>query len=371
MAHARVGLGAAVAVAALALSACAGPSAPAPTRTPDVTTPGTTAPPATAAPAEPRTIVDGLAAPWSIVLVGDSALISERDSARILELTADGHLREVTTVAGVAHGGEGGLLGLAYDGDAGVYAYATASRGNRVERYTLTGAPGGYALSDPVIVIDGLPSARTHNAGRIAFGPDGKLYVPVGDAGDRDAAQDPAALNGKILRLEPDGAIPADNPTPGSAVYSLGHRNVQGIAWAPPGTTHAGTMYASEFGQNTWDELNEIVPGGNYGWPVVEGAGGADRGFVEPLQTWPTDAASPSGIAVIGDALYIANLRGAVLRRVPLSDPTASEELADEYGRLRDVIAGPDGTAWILTNNTDGRGQPREGDDRVLSVPVR
>ncbi len=364
MALARVGRSAAIAVAALVLCACAPPAGTAPTGPAPTSTPGATTPP-TAPPTAPRTIVDGLAAPWSIVRVGESALISERDSARILELTADGILREVTTVAGVAHGGEGGLLGLAYDGDAGVYAYATASRGNRVERYTLAGAPGDYALTDPVVVIDGLPAARTHNAGRIAFGPDGKLYVPVGDAGDRDAAQDPDALNGTILRLEPDGTIPADNPTPGSAVYSLGHRNVQGIAWTPD-----GTMYASEFGQNTWDELNKIVPGGNYGWPVVEGAGGADRGFVEPLQTWPTDAASPSGIAIIGDAIYIANLRGAVLRRVPLSDPTASEEVADEYGRLRDVIAGPDGTAWVLTNNTDGRGQPRDGDDRVLSVPV-
>lgn len=301
-----------------------------------------------------------------MVRVGTSALISERDSGRVRELTADGELRDVATVAGIAHGGEGGLLGLAFDGDAGLYVYSTASDGNRVQRSAIDGVPGELRLREPRTVIDGLPRAGNHNGGRIAFGPDGMLYVAVGDAGDPDAAQDRGALNGKILRLEPDGGIPADNPIAGSPVYSLGHRNVQGLAWAPD-----GRLFASEFGQQTWDELNEIVPGGNYGWPVVEGEGGRSQGFVDPLQSWATRDASPSGIAVIGDRILIANLRGEVLRTVPLDDLTASRELfAQSFGRLRDVLTGPDGTVWILTNNTDGRGTPREGDDRIIAVPL-
>lgn len=316
-------------------------------------------------PAEPVTIVSELEAPWSLARVGTSVLISERDTGRIRELTAAGTLRDVATVEGIAHGGEGGLLGLAFDGDGGLYVYSTAEDGNRVQRYVLDGTLGALALADPRIIIDRLPRAGNHNAGRIAFGPDGMLYVPVGDAEERVAAQDPESLNGKILRLLPDGGIPPDNPTPGSPVYSLGHRNVQGLAWAPD-----GRMFASEFGQQTWDELNEIVPGGNYGWPVVEGAGGAEDGFVDPLQSWATDAASPSGIAVVGDSILIANLRGEVLRAVPLADLGTSDEFfAGAFGRLRDVILGPDGAVWVLTNNTDGRGDPRDGDDRIIAVP--
>ena len=299
-----------------------------------------------------------------MAVVGSSVLVSERDSARVLEVAGDGQIREVGVVPGVVHGGEGGLLGLAVDGD-GLFVYSTGADGNRVERFTLAGGPGGYRLGSAQPVISGLPAAGTHNGGRIAFGPDGALYVAVGDAGDRPAAQDPGRLHGKILRLNADGSIPADNPRRGSPVYSLGHRNVQGLAWAAD-----GTMYASEFGQNRWDELNRIVPGGNYGWPVVEGAGGEDRGFIAPLQTWSTDAASPSGIAIVGSTILIANLRGRALRAVPLADPSASAIHAEGYGRIRDVTIGPDGTVWVLTGNTDGRGDPQPGDDRIISLPV-
>lgn len=328
-------------------------------------TPTASAAPAPTGPTGPTDITTGLDAPWSMVVVGTSVLISERDSARIVELAEGGDVREVTTVDGVVPGGEGGLLGLAFDGDDGLYAAFTAADDNRVVRFELTGEPGALGVRDPAPIIDGLPKAGIHNGGRIAFGPDGALYIGAGDAGDADAAQDPASLAGKILRVNADGTIPDDNPTPGSPVYSLGHRNVQGLAW-----TDDGTMLASEFGQNAWDELNVIVAGGNYGWPVVEGTGGEDQGFVDPVQAWDTSAASPSGIAVIGDAVYIANLRGRVLREVPLNDlGTSMEHLADEYGRLRDVIAGPDGGVWVLTGNTDGRGDPADCDDRIVSIP--
>jgi glucose/arabinose dehydrogenase len=191
------------------------------------------------------------------------------------------------------------------------------------------------------------------------------LYIANGDTSDEPASQNPDSLAGKILRIEPDGGIPSDNPDPSSPVYSLGHRNVQGFAWAED-----GTMFASEFGRNYRDELNIIEPGGNYGWPYVEGTGGEGDGFIDPVQTWSTDAASPSGIAIVNETIVIANLRGEVLRAVPVADPSTSSVLAEGYGRLRDVAAGPDGTLWVLTNNPDGRGWAREGDDRIVSVSV-
>lgn len=309
-------------------------------------------------------VVTGLELPWEMVVVGDSVLVSERDSGRIVEITPDREVREIVTVPDVRFGGEGGLLGLAVDPSGNqVYVYSTAADGNRVQRHRLSGSPGELALGQPIDVIAGLPSAGTHNGGRVAFGPDGKLYVTVGDAGDRQAAQDVDELAGKILRLEPDGAIPADNPFAGSPVYSYGHRNPQGIAWAPD-----GRMFASEFGQDTWDELNMIEPGGNYGWPVVEGTAGRD-GFVDPVQVWAPSAASPSGLAAVGDALYLANLRGQSLRVIPTDDLGSSTVYLDgELGRLRAVALGPDDRLWIATSNRGGRSQPRDGDDRIVSI---
>ncbi|WP_076708929.1 PQQ-dependent sugar dehydrogenase [Microbacterium oleivorans] len=360
--------------AALLLSGCSAPEEPAaesptPSRTPSAspTAPPTPTPTQTPSPAPktPRTVASGLEAPWSMSVLGETVFVSERDSARILEVAPDGETRVVDTVDDVVHSDEGGLLGLATDGDA-LYVYSTARSGNRVERYVIAGEPGSYRLGEPTPVIDGMPAGTHHNGGRIAFGPDRMLYIANGDTSDEPASQNPRSLAGKILRIAPDGSIPTDNPDPQSPVYSLGHRNVQGFAWAED-----GTMFASEFGRNYRDELNVIEPGGNYGWPYVEGTGGEDDGFIDPVQTWSTDAASPSGIAIVDDTILIANLRGRVLRAVPVADPSSSTELyAGEYGRLRDVTVGPDGTVFVLTNNTDGRGSPRTGDDRIVSLAV-
>lgn len=343
----------AVALGALAslLTACSGTETPSPTLDAGVTE-----------------VATDLEVPWEMVAVGESVLVSERDSGRIIEIAPDRGTREVLVVPDVRFGGEGGLLGLAVDPSAEhLYAYSTGDEGNRVQRYEIGGQPGALTLTGAEDVVAGLPSAGNHNGGRIAFGPDGMLYVTVGDAGDRPAAQDIDALAGKILRLEPDGTVPGDNPFPGSPVYSYGHRNPQGIAWSAD-----GRMFASEFGQDTWDELNIIEPGGNYGWPVVEGVGGAAE-FIDPVQVWAPDDASPSGLTVVGETLYLANLRGERLRAIPVDDPsTSTEYLVGEFGRLRAVMPGPDDRLWISTSNRGGRGQSRSGDDRIVSIdPAR
>lgn len=325
-------------------------------------------PSASIAPAdEPADIVTGLDAPWSIVFVDDAPLISERDSGNILEVVGD-RTRVVGAVADVAPAGEGGLLGLAVREEF-LYVYFTSDDGdNRVVRHRLTGSTGNLGLGPVESVLAGIPGGRTHNGGRIAFGPDGMLYISTGDAQDRPKAQDPGSLSGKILRITPDGDVPADNPTAGSPMWSLGHRNVQGIAWAAD-----GTMFSSEYGQDTWDELNVITKGGNYGWPRVEGMSEQfDSMYIDPVQQWNPDDASPSGMTIAENTIYIANLRGERIRAVPVAAPDTGRDLfVGEFGRVRDVTVARDGSLWLLTNNTDGRGDARDGDDRIKRVTVQ
>lgn len=369
---------AAAAVLALALVGCGAADAP-------VESPAASDPPVAPDPTPveealtaPRDLVTDLDAPWSIAFLGDTVIISERDTGHILEVVGD-TTRVIGTVEDLFTRAEAGLLGLAVDDRARLYAYSTGNDGNRIQRFTVTGEPGALALGAPETILDGIPHAPTHDGGRIAFGPDGMLYATTGDAGDPGRAQNRDDLAGKILRMTPDGDVPSDNPFAGSLVYSYGHRNPQGIAWAAD-----GTLFAAEFGQNTWDELNIITPGGNYGWPAAEGIAGIDR-FIDPVQQWAPAEASPSGIAIAGDTIYLANLRGERLRAVPVADPTTSEELhVGEFGRLRDVVAISDPSTrsasqaslrtsaeiWLLTNNTDGRGSPASDDDRVIRVPV-
>jgi glucose/arabinose dehydrogenase len=311
---------------------------------------------------EPTVVADDLDAPWSIAFHGEVPLVSERDSARIVELDANGNAREVATIQGVGGTGEGGLLGIAAN-DGFLYAYSTGDGENRIQRFEITGEAGSLELGTPQTILDGIPAASFHNGGRIAFGPDGMLYATTGDAGNRGNAQDLESLAGKILRMTPEGEVPEDNPFPGSLVYSYGHRNSQGIAWSQD-----GTMYATEFGQDTWDELNVIEAGGNYGWPEVEGIGEQDE-YIDPVQQWEPAEASPSGMTISDGSIYIANLRGERLREVPLSAlESSSEYFVGEYGRLRDVTVAPDGALWVLTNNTDGRGEPGPDDDRILRL---
>jgi glucose/arabinose dehydrogenase len=312
-------------------------------------------------------VAEGLDVPWGLAFLPDgSALLTTRDQARLYQVREGAAPVRLGTIAGVVPEGEGGLLGVAaspdFSSDRTVYLYFTASEDNRVVRLTFADGKAGT----PQPVLTGIPKARNHNGGRIAFGPDGHLYVATGDAGDGSAAQDRSSLAGKILRVTRDGRPAPGNPFRGSPVWSYGHRNVQGLAW-----DRAGRLFASEFGQNTWDELNLIRPGANYGWPEVEGRAG-QAGFVDPLRQWATSDSSPSGIAVTADGtVYMAALRGESLWRIPFRGGQAGEPqrlLDGEYGRLRDVVVGPDGRLWVLTNNT-ARGTPREGDDRLLVIP--
>lgn len=325
----------------------------------------------------PEVVATGLESPWSIAFVGQTPLVSERNSGRILEVSAGGDVREVGRIDGVSASGEAGLHGLAVD-DNRLYAFFAAGTENRIVRFDLLGEAGDLSLGEEATILDGLPTADFHNGGRLAFGPGGMLYATLGDTGDRSSAQDEEALSGKILRMTPEGEIPDDNPFGDSLVYSMGHRNPQGIGWDDD-----GKMYASEFGQDTWDELNIIEAGGNYGWAEVEGiaggngdgtssggSDGTDNGsgdFIDPVQQWSPDEASPSGLAVTDDSILIAGLRGERLHQVPLADLKSSSELwTGEHGRLRDVVEAPDGTLLVLTNNTDGRGEPGPADDRLL-----
>jgi aldose sugar dehydrogenase len=370
---------------ACSLAACGQSAAPEPSRAPQppaaaTTTPGeptetagAAAPPATRQPGTVRPgqatdFVTGLDVPWGVAFLPDgSALVSERDTAQIKRVGADGAVTTVGSVPGVVPRGEGGLLGIAVAGDFAqapyVYAYFTAANDNRIVRMRLD----GDALATPEVIFDGIARAGIHNGGRITFGPDGKLYVGTGDASSRPTSQDPESPNGKILRLNPDGSIPPDNPFAGSPAWSIGHRNVQGLAF-----DEVGRLWASEFGQNTWDELNLIERGGNYGWPTVEGRGGRGE-FVDPVAQWPTDDASPSGIAYVNGVIFMAGLRGARLWVIPAPNGqvgTPEAFYAGQYGRLRTVTQAPDGSLWLTTSNTDGRGNPRNGDDRILRVSL-
>lgn len=350
---ARRGLAAALAVALLATGCGGGPA-------PDTSRSATEQ--AGSRLGEPEVVTTRLDAPWSIAFHGDTPLISERDSGRLLALEPDGTQVEVARVPGVDGIREGGLLGITVH-ERYLYAYFTAGDENRVARYPLTGSGTDLDLGPGEPIFGGIPAAAIHNGGRIAFGPDGMLYITAGDVSDGANAQDLGSPAGKILRLTPDGTIPEDNPFDGSPVYSYGHRNSQGLAWAED-----GTLYASEFGQNTWDELNVIELGGNYGWPEVEGKGGGGE-YIDPVQQWRPAEASPSGMTIVSDTIYMANLRGKRLREIPVAEPgTATEHYVEEYGRLRDAARAPDGSLWVLTNNTDGHGIPGPDDDRVLRI---
>jgi glucose/arabinose dehydrogenase len=332
-------------------------------------------------------IASGLEIPWSIAFSPDGTLYFTERPGRV-NVIRDGQAHTLLTLEVSARPGhEGGLLGIDLDPQHSenrhVYVYYTyrgaeGQRWNRISRYTET----GDALTDPTILLDRIPAGDFHNGGRIKFGPDGKLYATTGETFSGELAQDLDSLGGKILRMNPDGTVPQDNPFPGSLVYSYGNRNPQGLAWHP----ETGALYSTEHGPSgenlrfAHDEINLIQPGDNYGWPHVVGDDGDSR-YVDPLYHTGTTTWAPSG-ATFHDGtrhpqwrnkLLIAALRGKHLRIVTLTpDHTAVQSTAPLYegtlGRIRDVVQGPDGFIYLCTSNRDGRGDPGDEDDLIVRI---
>ena len=321
----------------------------------------------------------GLVAPWSLAFLPDGrALVSER-RGRILLVERDGSYAPAVEF-GIWEDAESGLMGIAVHPDfpnpAFVYAMYTwrsgGDTGNAIARFRLE----GDALVDGVNLIEGIPAGDNHNGGRIAFGPDGMLYVGTGDVLRRELAQRMDSLAGKILRFTPDGGVPADNPFPGSPIWSLGHRNVQGLAWDP----RTGAFYNSEHGPSgevgfgAYDEINLIEKGGNFGWPLAVGAPGRD-GLLDPIAAWPEVTTPPSGAAFWRGDLYVAILGDGALLRLILEDERVigierwfNDGDNSRLGRLRDAVRGPDGALYPLAGNHDWRGGQRPGDDRILRI---
>ncbi|MCX4905206.1 sorbosone dehydrogenase family protein [Streptomyces sp. NBC_00878] len=321
-----------------------------------------------------RTVTEGLKTPWGLAPLPEGGLlVSSRDEGTITRVDEKtGKKTEVGSVPGVAPAGEGGLMGLAlspsYASDHMVYAYFTSDSDNRIVRMLYDAKkPAGEQLGAPDTVFRGIPKGTNHNGGRIAFGPDKMLYVGTGETYVTELAQDKKSTGGKILRLTPEGEPAPGNPF-NSAIYSYGHRNVQGLAW-----DSKQRLFASEFGQDTWDELNHIKPGDNYGWPDAEGKSD-DSKYHNPIDQWSTDEASPSGIAYAEGSIWMAGLRGKRLWRIPLNGTEASADsqafLEGDYGRLRTVVSAGGNKLWLVTSETDGRGTPESGDDRILELEV-
>jgi glucose/arabinose dehydrogenase len=313
------------------------------------------------------TVATGIEVPWGLAFLPDrTALVAERDSADIKRI-AGSQVTDVGTVPDVDPSAEGGLLGLAVDPQFAtrpyVYAYYSTGDDNRIARFTWR----NNRINDPQVILDGIPMAAVHNGGRLRFGPDGFLYVGTGDGREGRNSQSDDSLGGKILRITGDGQPAPCNPNPCSPVFSKGHRNVQGLAFG------GNQLYAAEFGQNEWDELNAIRPGANYGWPAVEGTGDLE-GMTNPIAQWRTDEASPSGIAFAQGHIFMAGLRGERLWAIPVENGRRTGEpvafFTGQLGRLRTVEAAPDGSLWLTTSNTDGRGDVRDGDDRILRVTI-
>jgi glucose/arabinose dehydrogenase len=325
-----------------------------------------------------ETVLTGLEVPWSLNFAPDGRLFVTERPGRVRIVTLGGSSELALTLDGVFNQGEAGLLGLALDPQFStnrfVYLYysATVSGGavNRIVRYREVNS----RLGERAVLLDNIPAATIHDGGRLRFGPDGLLYASAGDASNANIAQDVASLAGKLLRLNRDGTTPSENRF-SSPVFSYGHRNPQGFDWHPT----SGDLWASEHGNSGNDEVNSIRAGVNFGWPRIEGA--ATMTGMEPPVTSYNPSIAPSGASLyrgqrfpqFANNLFVATLRGTHLLRLTVDTSsrrvTAQERLfEDTYGRLRDVISGPDGYLYFCTNNRDGRGSPMSGDDRVLRI---
>jgi glucose/arabinose dehydrogenase len=324
------------------------------------------------APTAITTISTGWSIPWGTYWMpdGSTALVTERNSFKVFKVTPSGAKTQVGSVPNSqTTGGEGGLMGVAVDPDWAsnhyVYFMHTSSDGNRIARMTYDGT----SLTGYKAILQGIKKAKYHNGGRLAFGPDGYLYATTGDAQSTSLAQDKNSLNGKILRLTKDGRPAPGNPF-NNHVFSLGHRNPQGIAFDAQ-----GRLWEAELGQSSKDELNLIKSGKNYGWPTCEGNCSVS-GMTNPKKTWGVAEASPSGIAVVDGAVYMAALRGERLWQIPINAGnenvgTAKAHYVGTYGRLRAVTKVPGSNQlWLSTTNADGNGGEPAGSDKIFRVTI-
>ncbi len=308
-------------------------------------------------------VLENLNTPWAIDFLPNGTMIFTERNGKVS--TWDGKSLSVLGNILVKAEGESGLLGLAVDPEFSknkyVYVYYTYNNSNRISRFNLN-----QKLENETVLLDNIPSASTHDAGRLKFGPDGKLYAATGDASQRDLAQDVNSLAGKILRLNKNGSVPDDNLF-NNYVWSYGHRDPQGITWSDK-----GTMYSSEHGQTMNDEINIIVKGGNYGWPLEQGDNLTGK-YENPLIYYTNFTLAPSGMTFFQGDLYVAGLRGNQVRQIVLDESgqkvVSEAELFTNLGRIRDVVA-HDGYLYISTSNYDGRGVPKVGDDKIIRIKV-
>lgn len=331
-------------------------------------------------PYEVQSWIEQLESPWALDIAADGTIYFT-ESTGAVRVIEDGELVQepVISFPNTVTRSEGGLLGLAlhpqFEHNRLMYVYQTYSESGTTRNRVLRLIENEGKAELERVIIDNLPGAANHNGGRIKIGPDEHLYITAGDIYEVELAQQLDSLGGKIIRLGLDGEIPDDNPFDNSPVYSWGHRNPQGLAWHP----ETGDLFSSEHGQTAHDEINLIIPGQNYGWPIIEGDQEAD-GMQSPLVHSSTVTWAPSGATFItkgpwtGD-LFVANLRGEQLIRIMLDQQNGQLEYTDreylfhgEFGRIRDVVEGPDGIVYILTNNRDGRGDPTSEDDRIIRL---
>ncbi|HEV8404390.1 MAG TPA: PQQ-dependent sugar dehydrogenase [Nitrososphaera sp.] len=315
-------------------------------------------------------LAENLEVPWAIDVAEDGRLFFTERSGRIRVIENGTLLKDPAAFINVEQNGESGLLGLVlhpnFTENHLLYVYHTYSNGSSVFNKVLMLTERDNKIINSIVIIDGIPAADRNDGGRIKFGPDGKLYIATGDARQPELAQNAGSLAGKILRLNPDGTIPDDNPFEGSPVYSYGHRNIQGLAWHPV----TGELYASEHGDEGNDEINLIKPGANYGWPIEDC--NAQR-FQKPVVCF-NPAIAPSGIAIAGsdrlgykNDILLAALKAKQLRLVEL--PTDSERnILTGFGRIRDIVEASDGSLYVTTSNRDGRALPEQGDDKILKI---
>jgi len=315
-------------------------------------------------PGDVNVVATGLRLPWGLAVLPDgSALVGERTTGRILQVRPRHGVpaRQVMRMPGLDAAGDGGLLDLAlspsYREDRLVFAYVTTRTDNRVVRFQVGGRP--------TPVLTGIPRGRVDNGGRLAFGPDGMLYVGTGDAGHPALAADRRSLAGKVLRITAFGGPAPGNPDRASPVYSRGHKNVTGLC-----LDSGGRLVVTEPGTAA-DEVNLVTAGRDYGWPRASGMA-RRAGLVDPARTLPPAAAGPGGCAVLERGLFVTALRGARLWALPLDGQGVPGRpvplLAGAYGRLRTVVAAPDGALWLTTSNRDGAGRPVRADDRVIRI---